>query len=132
MNIKKFEKRKRLDFEKEKKLRELKEEYGIEEIPSTKRMFQYSKILTTVICIFTLLINAVYFFALTPMSGSWGITDAAMEYSASVLKIWDAGTIIFFCGYFAKALFETKFENQTNAESLIDSVTDRIKDTLGG
>lgn len=129
--LEKFEKRKRLDFEKEKRLRELQEEYGIDEPTPNKRMYQYSKVLTTIILIFTLIVNSVYFFILVPQSGHMLITDAAMENAGAVLKIWNTGTIVFFCGYFAKALFETKFEAEySSADGLIDKVTEKVNETI--
>lgn len=131
MNIRRFEKKKRAEFEKDKKLKELQEEYGIETPETSKRMFQYSKILTTIICIYTLLVNAVFVCVLVPLSGSIGIADVAMESSASVLKIWDALITFFYCRCFAKILFETKSENEVKAEDVIDSVTEKIKSTLG-
>ena len=58
-----------------------------------------------------------------------------MQYSSSVLKVWNSGTVIFFCGYFAKALFETKFEKdnelaQGQADSLIDKVKQEADEVL--
>ena len=98
-------------------------------------MIQYSKVLTTAILIFTIILNAFYFVYIVPNSGSLGITDAALEYSGSILKIWDSGTIVFFCGYFAKSLFETKFEKdfdstQSKADSLSIKVMEKVDEVL--
>lgn len=111
-----FEKSKRIEYEKEKIDRELKEEYGIEEdSQKRKKMFQYSKVLTTIILFFTIIVNGYYYIYLVPQSGILAITDAAMENAATIMKVWDGGTIIFFCSYFAKSLFETKFQKEQEA-----------------
>ena len=73
---------------------------------------QYSKILTTSILIFTIMINAFYMFVIVPFSGQLMITDAAFESLNVILLAWNAGTILFFMGYFAKSLFETKWQEQ--------------------
>lgn len=112
-------------------LAELKEKYKIK-VSVDKKMFQYSKILTTFILIFTLALNLFYFCVLIPMSGRWGITDSAFEYPSKVLDTWNTGTIIFFMAYFAKALFESKFESDADIkrESLKVNVPNIIKDTV--
>lgn len=94
-----------------------------------KKIVQYSKILTTIILIFTIIINSVFFGGVI-LSGIISITDSAMESASSVLKIWDAGTVVFFCGYFAKALFETKFEKESDVVSQADTMIEKVKETV--
>ena len=64
------------------------------------------------ILIFTILENAFYIFVIVPFSGQLMITDAAFESLNVILLAWNAGTILFFMGYFAKSLFETKWQEQ--------------------
>ena len=66
------------------------------------------------------------------MSGRWGITDSAFEYPSKVLDTWNTGTIIFFMAYFAKALFESKFESDADIkkESLKVNIPSQIKETV--
>ena len=112
-------------------LAELKEKYRIK-VSVDKKMFQYSKVLTTFILVFTLMLNMFYFCVLIPMSGRWGITDSAFEYPSKVLDMWNTGTIIFFMAYFAKALFESKFESDADIkkESLKVNIPSQIKETV--
>lgn len=112
-------------------LAELKEKYRIK-VSVDKKMFQYSKVLTTFILVFTLMLNMFYFCVLIPMSGRWGITDSAFEYPSKVLDTWNTGTIIFFMAYFAKALFESKFESDADIkkESLKVNIPSQIKETV--
>ena len=112
-------------------LAELKEKYRIK-VSVDKKMFQYSKVLTTFILVFTLVLNMFYFCVLIPMSGRWGITDSAFEYPSKVLDTWNTGTIIFFMAYFAKALFESKFESDADIkkESLKVNIPSQIKETV--
>ena len=133
--IDRFTKKRRNKYLLEKIDRDLRKEFEIEEIPHKRKMIQYSKVLTTAILIFTIILNAFYFVYIVPNSGSLGITDAALEYSGSILKIWDSGTIVFFCGYFAKSLFETKFEKdfdstQSKADSLSAKVMEKVDEVL--
>lgn len=135
--IERYTRKKRNKYQLKKIDRDLRKEYGIKEKSHGLKMVQYSKILTTVIMIFTIIINAFYYIYIVPHTGDLGITDAAMEYSSGVLKIWDSGTIIFFCGYFAKSLFETKFERDSNtkaeiskASKLSEKVMEEVEEVL--
>lgn len=131
INMRRFERKLRRKFEKKQLLEKLKSEYNIEDVTLEKRMIQYSKILTTFILLFTIAVNAFYYFYIVPNTGKLEITDAAMQYSADVLKIWNAGTVIFFIGYFAKSLFETKFEKEnSNADSLKEKIEDQMNIVL--
>lgn len=131
IRMKLFERKLRHKFEKKRLLEKLKEEYDIEDVTLEKKMIQYSKILTTFILIFTIVVNAFYYFYIVPQTGVLNITDAAMQYSADILKIWNAGTVIFFIGYFAKSLFETKFEKDNSAaDDLKERLDEQINNVL--
>ena len=95
----------------EKEMNDIKEQY-LGTVSVEKKMFQYSKILATVILVITLIINCFFYFYLVPKSGALSMTDSAFETLGNVLIAWNGGTIIFFCVYFAKALFETKWEKE--------------------
>ena len=125
-----FERKLRKKYSKYKLDTDLRKEYGVPQKYKMK-MFQYSKVLTTFILIFTLVVNTFYFLYLIPQSGMLLVTDAAMQASATILKVWNAGTIVFFCGYFAKALFETKFERDDEFRvSEADNHIEKIKQEM--
>ena len=129
--ITRFERKRRAKYAKKQLDTKLREEYGIKPKEHSLAMIQYSKLLTTVTIFFTIIINGFYYLYIIPKSGMIGVTDSALEYSASVLKIWNSGTIIFLVSYMAKALFETKFEKDhelevSKATELSDKITEKI------
>ena len=111
-------------------IQELNEKYHVTVNPS-KKMVQYSKILTTIIIIFTFAVNIYFYFILAPRSYQWGITDQIFGYVEDLLKIWNSGTILFLMAFLAKSLFETKFEEDTKIEkSKLGSTVDKVVDVV--
>lgn len=124
--------RETLKLQHEKEMSELREHYKIETVITDKKIYQYSKILTTAILVLTMLFNAFFYFFLVPLSGRLSMTDTAFETVGTILLAWNAGTILFFVGYFAKALFETKWENETTSKvkNTVDKVATTISETI--
>lgn len=117
----------------EKEMYELKKQYRTETITATKKMYQYSKILTTAILILTMLFNSFFYFFLVPFSGVLSMTDKAFETVGTILLAWNAGTILFFIGYFGKALFETKWESETSTgkvKNKFEKVATKVSETI--
>lgn len=111
-------------------IQELNEKYHVTVNPS-KKMVQYSKILTTIIIIFTFAVNIYFYFILSPHSYQWCITDQIFGYVEDLLKIWNSGTILFLMAFLAKSLFETKFEEDTKIEkSKLGSTVDKVVDVV--
>lgn len=100
----------------EREMMDIKDKY-MGTVSVEKKMFQYSKLLATVILAITLIINCFFYFYLVPKSGALSVTDSAFTTLGTVLETWNGGTVLFFCGYFAKSLFETKWEKETIKKS---------------
>lgn len=111
-------------------IQELNEKYHVTVNPS-KKMVQYSKILTTIIIVFTFAVNIYFYFTLAPHSSQWMVTDQIFGYVEDLLKIWNSGTILFLMAFLAKSLFETKFEEDTKVEkSKLSSTVDKVVDVV--
>lgn len=111
-------------------IQELNEKYHVTVNPS-KKMVQYSKILTTIIIVFTFAVNIYFYFTLAPHSSQWMVTDQIFGYVEDLLKIWNSGTILFLMAFLAKSLFETKFEEDTKIEkSKLGSTVDKVVDVV--
>lgn len=130
MNDKKFQKKKQkyeLKLQRKQEIKDLKGKYS--EQSTSKKMFQYSKVLTTIILLITLLWDSYFILYLVPKSGVLTITDQAINNLGTVIMAWNAGTVLFFCVYFAKALFETKFEKDNELLS-VNKVVDEIQEGI--
>ena len=111
-------------------IQELNEKYHVTVNPS-KKMVQYSKILTTIIIVFTFTVNIYFYFTLAPHSSQWMVTDQIFGYVEDLLKIWNSGTILFLMAFLAKSLFETKFEEDSKIEkSKLGSTVDKVVDVV--
>ena len=111
-------------------IQELNEKYHVTVNPS-KKMVQYSKILTTIIIVFTFAVNIYFYFTLAPHSSQWMVTDQIFGYIEDLLKIWNSGTILFLMAFLAKSLFETKFEEDSKIEkSKLGSTVDKVVDVV--
>lgn len=111
-------------------IQELNEKYHVTVNPS-KKMVQYSKILTTIIIVFTFAVNIYFYFTLAPHSSQWMVTDQIFGYVEDLLKIWNSGTILFLMAFLAKSLFETKFEEDSKIEkSKLGSTVDKVVDVV--
>ena len=111
-------------------IQELNEKYHVTVNPS-KKMVQYSKILTTIIIVFTFAVNIYFYFILAPHSSQWMVTDQIFGYVEDLLKIWNSGTILFLMAFLAKSLFETKFEEDSKIEkSKLGSTVDKVVDVV--
>ena len=124
-NITVINNQQQFDSERDRYEQQLRYQYELEQlrlkyavtVNTDKKTVQYSKKAVTVIIIFTLFINFFYFCVLIPMSGRWGITDSAFQYPSTVLEVWDSGTVLFLMAYFAKSIFESKWESDAKLKS---------------
>lgn len=121
---------KRKNFEEKlkhkKEMNDLKEKYEIH-MTVTKWTLTFTKKAVITILILTLAINAMFFFYIVPHSGVLSMTDSALEASSNVLLAWNAGTAVFLMGYMAKALFETKWEEDNKRKPAFHIVTESAK-----
>ena len=85
---------------------------------TSDKLFQYSKILTTLILSITIVFNSWFYIYIVPESGKLGITEDAFSALTTILNSWNIGTIVMYCGYFAKLLFETKWEKQNEKKGI--------------
>lgn len=107
-----------------KKKRDLVDKYKVR-TTRTKRIFYYSKKLVAATLTFTLLVNAYYYFVLVTMSGSWEISEAAFNSVSTVLPVWNGSVVTYLMTYFAKSLFETKWEKENELiEKRISNTTE--------
>ncbi len=111
----------------EKDMRDLRDKYKPEEPTVSKKMFQYSKILTSIILTITIMFNVYFYFYLVPLSGSLDMKDVAFETIGTILLAWNAGTVLFFMGYFAKALYETKLSEDNKLKKSMAGIGDVIE-----
>jgi len=119
-----------LRLQRELELQELNEKYHVTVNPD-KKMVQYSKILTTIIIVFTFAVNFYFYFVLTPSSSKWYITDSIFSSLEQLLEKWNDGTILFLMAFLAKSLFETKFSEDNKLEkSKIESKVNDVVQNL--